>query len=70
MGHEGNEMHVPRLWAWEILNAVAVAIKRKRIRADRRKQFLEQLARLNFKMDRVVPVAGFPRLDSLAANTS
>ena len=64
---EGNEMHVPGQWAWEILNAVAVAIKRKRIRADRGKEFLEQLARLNFKMDRGVPVAAFPRLHSLAA---
>lgn len=64
---QGNEMHVPGLWAWEILNAVGVAIKRKRITADRGRDFLEQLAKLNFRMDRPVPVAEFPRLHSLAA---
>ena len=47
------------LWQWRS-NA-------KRITADRGKEFLEQLARLNFKMDRGVPVAAFPRLHSLAA---
>ena len=64
---QGNEMHVPGLWAWEILNAVGVAIKPKRITADRGRDFLEQLAKLNFRMDRPVPVAEFPRLHSLAA---
>jgi hypothetical protein len=32
---EGTALHVPSLWTWEILNTVAVVIKRRRITADR-----------------------------------
>jgi len=32
---DGSALHVPSLWTWEILNTVAVVIKRKRITADR-----------------------------------
>ena len=31
----GSELHVPSLWVWEILNVVAVTVKRRRITADR-----------------------------------
>ena len=63
---EGSELHVPSLWAWEILNAIAVAAKRRRITADRGKEFLEQLAVLNFKIDPSPLVPDFPRLHHLA----
>ena len=60
-------LHVPSLWTWEVLNAVSVVIKRKRIAADRGKDFLVQLATLNFKVDPAPQVSDFPRLHMLAA---
>ena len=63
---EGSELHVPSLWGWEILNAVGIAVKRRRITADRGKEFLEQIATLNFKIDRSPQVPDLPRLHVLA----
>jgi predicted nucleic acid-binding protein len=62
----GSELHVPSLWVWEILNSVGVAIKRKRITSDRGRDFLEQLATLNFKVDGPPRPTDFLRLHSLA----
>ena len=62
---DGSALHVPSLWAWEILNTVAVVIKRRRIRADCGGEFLEQLATLNFKVDDPPPITDFPRLHAL-----
>lgn len=64
---DGSALHVPSLWTWEILNTVAVVIKRRRITADRGKEFLEQLAKLNITVDHAPPIADFPRLHSLAS---
>lgn len=63
---EGSELHVPSLWAWEILNVVGVTIKRRRITADRGREFLAQLAALNVKIDRPPQVTDFPQLHTLA----
>jgi hypothetical protein len=57
---EGSELHVPSIWAWEILNAVGMAIKRQRVVAGRGAEFLEQLATLNFKIDHGPQGAGLP----------
>lgn len=65
---DGSVLHVPSLWVWEILNTVAVVTKRRRITADRGREFLEQLAALNFKVDGPPPIADFPRLRSLASD--
>src|SRR5271170_2290934 len=65
---EGSELHVPSLWGWEILNVIGVVVKRYRITADRGKEFLEQLAALNVKIDRPPQVRDFPRLYELATN--
>jgi len=62
----GSALHVPSLWTWEVLNTVAVVIKRQRITADRGRDFLEQLAKMNITVDHAPPVADFPRLHSLA----
>src|ERR1039457_7243675 len=48
------------------LRRIGVAIRRRRITADRGREFLEQLATLNFKTDRPPLVVEFPRLHSLA----
>jgi predicted nucleic acid-binding protein len=63
---EGSELYVPSLWGWEVLNAVGIAVKRRRITAGRGKEFLEQLAALNFKIDQPPQVPDFPRLHVLA----
>jgi predicted nucleic acid-binding protein len=63
---DGSALHVPSLWTWEILNSVGVVIKRGRISADRGREFLEQLATLNFKIDPPPQIADFPRLHMLA----
>jgi hypothetical protein len=47
MGDSGER--VPSVWAWEILNVVAVTVKRKRITADRAREFLAQLGTLKFQ---------------------
>jgi predicted nucleic acid-binding protein len=65
---QGSELHVPSLWVWEILNVVAVTVKRRRISADRAKEFLAQLATLNFRIDQPPHVADFPRLHTLASS--
>jgi len=31
----GSALHVPAIWTWEILNAVGVVIRRRRISSDR-----------------------------------
>lgn len=64
---DGSALHVPSLWTWEILNTVAVVIKRRRITADRGREFLEQLAKFNITVDQAPPIADFPRLHSLAS---
>lgn len=59
-------LHVPSLWTWEILNTVGVVIKRRRISADRGREFMAQLAMLNFRIDPAPPISEFPRLHTLA----
>jgi predicted nucleic acid-binding protein len=63
---DGSELHIPSVWTWENLNAVGVAISRRRISVDCGKEFLEQLATLNFKIDSPPQVPDFPRPHSLA----
>ena len=63
---EGSQLHVPSLWAWEILNVVGVTIKRRRISPDRGREFLAQLAMFDLRIDRPPLVTDFPRLHSLA----
>jgi predicted nucleic acid-binding protein len=64
---DGSALHVPALWAWEVLNAVAVVIKRKRITAEKGRDFLVQLGTLNFKIDPPPQVSDFLRLHMLAS---
>ncbi len=45
---------------------MAVVTKRRRITADRGKEFVAQLSTLNIKIDQTPPIADFPRLHSLA----
>jgi predicted nucleic acid-binding protein len=67
MGEAGERVARPVHLDLGILNAIGVAIKRQRIAADRGKEFLEQLATLNCRIDHGPQVQDFPRLLSLAS---
>jgi predicted nucleic acid-binding protein len=62
----GSELHVPSIWCWEILNVLAITVKRRRMTADRSREFLVQLSALNIRIDQPPAVADFPRLQFLA----
>jgi predicted nucleic acid-binding protein len=61
---QGSELHVPALWTWEILNVIAVTVKRGRITADRAREFLAQLATLNFRIAAPPAAPPVPNLPS------
>jgi predicted nucleic acid-binding protein len=63
---DGCVSHVPSLWPWEIPNALPVVIKRRRITPERGKEFLDQLATLNFIIAGPPAIANFATLQSLA----
>lgn len=63
---DGSALHVPALWTWEILNSVSMVIKRKRITANQGRDFLIELAKLNFKIAPPPQISDFPRLHMLA----
>ena len=51
-----------------MLNTIAVVIKRGRIRADRGKHFLDELATFNIQIDRKPSITDLGRLLALAAS--
>ena len=63
---QGSELHVPSLWTWEVLNVVAVSVRRHRITHQRGKEFLAQLGKLKFRIDLPPAVSDFPRLQALS----
>ncbi len=60
-------LHVPSVWPWELMNAVAVSIRRQRITAERARQFLEQLAAFDFQIAPAPVLAEFGQLLLLAS---
>lgn len=62
----GSALHVPALWMWEIVNVINVSLRRKRITADRAKEFLAQLAMLNFRVEPPPSVSDLLPLQRLA----
>jgi len=63
----GSYLYVPSLWPWEIMNAVAVAVRRTRITPGRAGQFFVQMATFNFRIAPPPAVADFSRLSLLAS---
>jgi Arc/MetJ-type ribon-helix-helix transcriptional regulator len=61
-------LHVPSLWPWEMMNAVAVSVRRQRITADRARQFFEQLEAFDFHIAPAPAPAEFARLSLLASH--
>ena len=60
-------LHVPSLWPWEIMNAVAVSVRRQRVTPERAKQFFEQLAAFNFDIAAAPSLGEFGELSVLAS---
>jgi predicted nucleic acid-binding protein len=63
----GSTLHAPSLWPWEMMNAVAVAVRRGRIAPDGARRFFEQIATFKFRIAPPPTVAEFERLSLLAA---
>jgi predicted nucleic acid-binding protein len=63
---QGSRLHVPGLWVWEILNVVAVTVKRRRITTERGRDFLAQLAMLNFRIEPPPSMGDLSRLQVLS----
>lgn len=62
-----NPLNVPSLWPWEMMNAVAVAVRRKRITAEKATSFLSLLSNFNFRIATAPDATEFARLHELAA---
>jgi len=60
-------LYVPSLWPWEIMNAVAVSVRRQRITADAAGDFFEQLATFDSHIAAAPVLAEFASLSSLAS---
>ena len=60
-------LHVPSVWPWEMMNAVAVSVRRQRITAERAQQFFEQLAAFDFQIAPAPALAEFGQLSLLAS---
>lgn len=58
---------VPSLWPWEMMNALAVAVRRKRMDAAKAGRFLSLLAGFDFRIAESPGVDDLPRLSQLAA---
>jgi predicted nucleic acid-binding protein len=62
----GSQLHVPSIWPLEIVNALLQAVRRKRLPAERARDFLEQLKALAIRIDQVPTLADLARLYELA----
>ena len=60
-------LHVPSLWPWEMMNALAVAVRRNRVTASLASDFLALLGDFDFRIEETPAVADMPRLSTLAA---
>lgn len=63
----GSNLHVPAIWPLEIVNALTQAVRRKRLTAERAKEFLEQLKLLAIHIDPAPTLADMPRIHELSA---
>lgn len=61
------QLHVPSLWPWEMMNAVAVTVRRQRITAERARQFFEQLTAFDFRIAPAPALNDFAELSLLAS---
>lgn len=60
-------LYVPAVWPWEMMNALAVAVRRQRIGQQQAENFLELLAKFDFRIAHAPDIADMPRLSAMAA---
>ncbi len=60
-------LHVPSLWPWEMMNAVAVSVRRQRVKLERARQFFEQLSSFHFRIAPAPSIEVFAELSLLAS---
>jgi predicted nucleic acid-binding protein len=63
---QGSALHVPALWFWEILNVIAVTVKRQRISPERGREFLAQLSTFDIRIDPSPSTGDLARVQDLA----
>ena len=66
---QGSELHVPSLWVWEILNVVAVTVKRQRLTPDRAGEFSEAAWQPEFPDGRAARERGLYTIASVGPTT-
>ena len=60
-------LHVPSLWSWEMMNALAVAVRRQRITPEKAENFLKLLSNFDFRIAESPGIVDMPRLSAFAA---
>ena len=60
-------MHVPSIWPWEMINTVAVAVRRQRIKPEQAASFLGLLVNFDLRIAVGPDIADLPRLNVLAS---
>jgi hypothetical protein len=63
-------LYVPSLWPWEMMNALGVAVRRKRIQPVHAASFLGLLSNFDFHVADGPDIADLPRLSALASAIS
>lgn len=63
----GARLHVPSLFPWEMMNALAAATRRRRISVEQASAFLDFLAEFSIEIAAPPKITDLPRLHTLAA---
>lgn len=61
-------LHVPSIWPWEMMNAVAVSVRRRSITEQRAALLFEQLSSFEFRVAPGPALAEFARISALASS--
>ncbi len=59
-------LYVPSLWPWEMMNALAVAVRRQRITPEKAAKFLTLLSNFDFRIAESPVIVEMARLSALA----
>ncbi|MFN7935055.1 MAG: type II toxin-antitoxin system VapC family toxin [Bryobacteraceae bacterium] len=66
LASQSHTLYVPSVWPWEMMNAVAVAVRRQRIKPEHAVSFLGLLSSFDFRIEESPKVADLPTLHALA----
>jgi len=59
-------LHVPSIWPWEMVNALRIAVRRKRITSEKAAGFLSLLPDFDFRVAEPPEITDLPRLNAIA----